>query len=134
MNPLRAPAGTIDATLVHADLHDQSVLAGRTSRGWVAIAPAPLAAEPAYGVWPALYNRWQELRADATTAAALRREIHRRLALICAAAALDEDRARSWAIVRSVANGLSLAERNATRGTETDLTGTVTLLKALQPW
>lgn len=100
----------------------------------MAIAAAPLAAERVYGVWPALYNRRQELRADATTAAALRREIHRRLALICAAAALDEDRSRSWAIVRSVANGLSLAERNATRSTETDLTGTVTLLKALQPW
>lgn len=117
----------IDATLLHTDLHYENVLAGPGPGEWTAIDPKPLAADPAYGVWPALHNRWDEL---GTELGEIRWAVHCRLGWVCDAAGLDEDRARSWGIVRTVADALWLHSLDPA----VDLTRAVTLLKALQPW
>lgn len=90
-----------DGRLVHTDLHYGNVLAGRR-QPWLAIDPKPLAAEPAYAVAPALWNRWEE----AVAGSDVRRALRRRLAVICEHAGIDEDRARAWTIVREVQNAL----------------------------
>lgn len=102
----------LDARLVHADLHYENVLARPGVTGpdrWVAIDPKPLAAEPAYAVWPALHNRWAE-----ATDGDLAWEIRCRLGWLCDAAGIDEDRARAWAIIRTVEDALDTA-RSADR-------------------
>ena len=96
----------VDARLVHTDLHYENVLAG-TRAPWLAIDPKPMAAEPAFAVAPALWNRWDEALAARDT----RDHLRRRLEVICAAAGIDEDRARGWSIVREVLNALWEAER-----------------------
>ncbi len=120
----------VDARLVHTDLHYANVLAAPDpDRGrWLAIDPKPLAAEPAFAVAPALWNRWDEARAAPDLQGALRR----RLALICETAGVDEDRARAWTIVREVQNALWEAERPQPT-TAQARTVSVTLIKAMQP-
>ncbi len=116
----------LDGRLVHTDLHYENVLSGGAARPreWVAIDPKPLAAEPAYAVWPVLHNRWPDaLAADVTW------QVRCRLGWTCEAAGIDEERARGWAIVRTVELALDIAESDAAA----DLTAQVTLLKALQP-
>lgn len=116
----------VDARLVHSDLHFENVLRGGADRPgeWVAIDPKPLAADPAYAVWPVLHNRWADVL-DGDVAW----EIRCRLGWVCDAAGLDEERARSWAIVRTVDQAVDLARADP----RVDLTAQVTLLKALQP-
>lgn len=113
--------GERDTHLLHTDLHCGNVLADPDGHGWHAIGPKPLAGEPAYEVWPALHNRWSEIEGDATWAVSCR------LQWICDAAGIDEDRARAWAMVRTV----SAAARDAAQGR--DITRWITVLKALQP-
>lgn len=116
----------IDDRLVHTDLHYENVLRGGTDRPqeWVAIDPKPLAADPAYAVWPTLHNRFDE-----AVAGDVAWEVHCRLGWVCGAAGIDEDRARSWAIVRTVDQAVEIARADP----RADLTAQVTLLKALQP-
>lgn len=95
-----------DARLVHTDLHYANVLAG-TRRSWLAIDPKPMAAEPAFAVAPALWNRWDEALAARDT----RQHLRRRLEIICGAGGVDEARARAWSIVREVLNALWQAEQ-----------------------
>ena len=93
--------GQVDARLVHTDLHYANVLAaGREP--WLAIDPKALAAEPAFAVAPALWNRWDEALAGHD----VRGHLRRRLAIVCAHGGIDEDRARAWTIVREVQNAL----------------------------
>ncbi len=149
----------VDARLVHTDLHDGNVLAGlgsltgsgpgsgaasgtpagmpsalsagagpdaTTREGeWTAIDPKPMSAEPAFGVWPALHNRWDELGREVAWG------VHSRLGWICEAAGIDEDRARGWALVRTVVDAVgAAASEDAER-----LTARITLAKALaQRW
>ena len=77
-----------DARLVHTDLHYANVLSGQR-QPWLAIDPKPLAAEPAYAVAPALWNRWEEAVAGSDVRGALRR----RLSVVCEHGGIDEDRA-----------------------------------------
>ena len=113
----------VDARLVHTDLHDGNVLAG--PQGWVAIDPKPLSGEPAFGVWPALHNRWAEYGREVAWG------VHSRLGWICDAAGIDEDRARGWALVRTVADAIDAA----TSGDAARLTARITMAKALaQRW
>lgn len=116
----------VDDRLVHTDLHFENVLRGGPDRPgeWVAIDPKPLAADPAYAVWPVLHNRWAEVLAGDVAW-----EVRCRLGWVCDAAELDEESARSWAIVRTVAQAVDLAREDP----RVDLTAQVTLLKALQP-
>lgn len=94
----------VDARLVHADLHYGNILAARRSP-WLAIDPKPMAAEPAFAVAPALWNRWEE----AVAGGDLRRSLRRRLAIVCEHGGIDADRARAWTVVREVDNALDAA-------------------------
>lgn len=119
----------LDDRLVHTDLHFGNVLAVMGTDGsWLAIDPKPMAAEPAYAVWPALHNRWAEaLDGD------LAWNIRCRLGWICEAAGLDEERARAWAIVRTVADASWLLRSSPAAGAGDLLSRRIRLLKALQP-
>ena len=76
-------------TLVHGDFHHHNVL--RSARGWLAIDPKPMLGEPEYDVPSFLWNPLPyRMRRDVT---------ERRLAAF-AAAGLDEERMRMWAVVR----------------------------------
>lgn len=96
----------VDSRMVHTDLHYENVLAA-DRQPWLAIGPKPLAADPAFAVAPALWNRWEE----AVATGDIRRHLRRRLSIICDVAGLDEERARAWSIVREVQNGLSASRR-----------------------
>jgi streptomycin 6-kinase len=76
-----------DDTLVHGDFHHHNVI--RSERGWLAIDPKPYRGEPEYDVpsflWNPLPTRLRNV--DARIAAFV-------------AAGLDEERIRSWAVIR----------------------------------
>lgn len=85
---LAADAG---ASLVHADLHYDNILAG-TRRPWLAIDPKAIAGKPELSI-PELM--WTVRRSR-------NRQRHSRLlAAITRAAALDPAKARAWTIVRA---------------------------------
>jgi streptomycin 6-kinase len=113
----------IDSRMVHTDLHYWNVLAAERQR-WLAIDPKPLAADPAYAVTPALWNRWDE----ATASGDLRRHLRHRLSIVCDGAGIDDERARAWSIVREVQNGLWAVEDDD--GDE--LTKAIAIIKAMQ--
>jgi streptomycin 6-kinase len=114
----------VDSRMVHTDLHYENVLAA-DRQPWLAIDPKPLAADPAFAVAPALWNRWEE----AVATGDIRRHLGRRLSIICDVAGLDEERARVWSIVREVQNGLSaVAEDDSAK-----LTKAIAIIKAMQP-
>lgn len=76
-------------TLVHGDFHHHNIL--RSARGWLAIDPKPMLGEPEYDVPSFLWNPIPyRMRLDVT---------ERRLAAF-AAAGLDEERMRRWAVIR----------------------------------
>jgi streptomycin 6-kinase len=114
----------IDSRMVDTDLHFRNVLAAEREP-WLAIDPKPLAADPAFAVTPALWNRW----AEATASGDLRRHLRRRLSIICDSAGLDEERARAWSIVREVQMGLWAVGDHDGDG----LTKAIAIVKALQP-
>jgi streptomycin 6-kinase len=114
----------IDSRMVHTDLHYWNVLAA-DRQPWLAIDPKPLAADPAFAVTPALWNRWDE----AISSGDLRRHLRRRLAIICEAAGLDEERARSWSIAREVQMALCAVQDDDAG----ELTKAIAIIKAMQP-
>jgi streptomycin 6-kinase len=114
----------IDSRMVDTDLHFGNVLAAER-QPWLAIDPKPLAADPAFAVTPALWNRWPE----AVASGDLRGHLRRRLSIICSSAGLDEQRARAWSIVREVQMGLR-AVHDDDAG---ELTRAVAIIKAMQP-
>ena len=113
----------IDSRLVHTDLHYWNVLAADRQR-WLAIDPKPLAADPAFAVTPALWNRWEE----AVASDDLRRHLRRRLSIVCESAGLDEERAQAWSIIREVQMGLGAVEN----GDADELTKAIAIIKAMQ--
>lgn len=119
----------VDARLVHTDLHYANVLAVPGGGSWRAIDPKPLAADPAYAVWPALDQRWAEVVDAAHGRPDPRWQIRLRLGWICEASGIDEDKARAWSLVRTVAHALWLSDAF----TDADLGPSITLAKALQP-
>jgi streptomycin 6-kinase len=114
----------IDSRMVNTDLHYQNILAA-DRQPWLAIDPKPLAADPAFAVTPALWNRW----AEAIASGDLRAHLRRRLSIICASAGLDEERARAWSIVREVQMGLWAIDK----GDGAELTKAIAVIKAMQP-
>ncbi|MFE9922320.1 aminoglycoside phosphotransferase family protein [Streptomyces sp. NPDC005774] len=79
--------------LLHWDLHEENVLA--TDRAdWLAIDPKPLAGDPGFELWPALYNRFD---AD---------DIHWRFDAMTDVLGLDRERARAWTYGRLLQNFL----------------------------
>lgn len=114
----------IDSRMVHTDLHYWNVLAAER-QPWLAIDPKPLAADPAFAVTPALWNRWEEALASGD----LRAHLRRRLSIICEQAGLDEERAKAWSIIREVQMSLWAIEDQDADG----LTKTISIIKAMQP-
>ena len=93
------------ATLVHGDLHHHNLLdAGRRH---VAIDPKPMLGEPEFDVPSFLWNPLPyAMRADVT---------ERRLAAF-AAAGLDQERMRAWAVIRGAYLGADPGECDVLRG------------------
>lgn len=116
----------IDARLVHTDLHDANVLAGERAP-WLAIDPKPLAAEPAFALAPAMWNRWD----DAVASGDPHWHLKCRLGWLAEAAGVDEGRARAWTLIRLVAH----AHRYAAAGRPNDgpapMTALVAAMKAM---
>ncbi len=94
--------------LVHTELHFDNVVAAERE-SWLAINPVPMNGEWEFAVAPALWSRWQE----SLEAPNLRAHLRTRLAVICSAAGLDEDRAREWSFVRLVLRALAETENSA---------------------
>ena len=105
--------------LVHSDLHYANILARRapdagaqnaaaeqpSAGGFVAIDPKPLIGDAEYAVAPMLWNRIGDLPpADPAG------ELRLRCAALAAAAGLDPELARDWAVVREVRNALYYLE------------------------
>lgn len=97
--------GDRDTRLVHSDLHYANVLAA-ARESWLAIDPKPMAAEWAYAVAPAVWNRAEE----ASRAHNLRIHLRLRADVVAEAAGLDEDRVRAWTFVRLVVNAMWAAD------------------------
>lgn len=125
-----------DGALIHGDLHGQNVLASARpgASGWLAIDPKPLSGDPHVEPVPLLWNRWAEVLASGD----VRRAVRRRLEAVVDAGGLDADRARDWAVVRSMVNALWCVEAVQRRGERLDdgarewLTRAVTIAKAVQ--
>lgn len=107
-----APADRV----LHGDLHYGNVLAA-DREPWLAISPEAVNGDPLYEVAPMLWHRWDELANN------IRFGVQRRFYSLIDAAGFDEDRARSWVILRVV--------REATRDPD-NLTKYVALAKAMQ--
>ncbi len=125
-----ADPGT-DVALVHTDLHYANVLAATREAGersWLAIDPKPLAGDPAYEVAPLLWNRFDE----AVAAPNLREAVLDRLFTVVDLAALDEERVRDWAVVRSVVNIAWAVSDPAADRDQDWITAATTILKAVQ--
>lgn len=115
----------VDSTVAHTDLHFENVLrALRPGGPWLAIDPQAQNAEPAFGVAPVLWNRWDEVLA----AHSPRTHLRARLEAVCAAGDIDVDRARGWTIVREVMNALWATQD----GEPEQVTTAVTIVKAMQ--
>jgi streptomycin 6-kinase len=95
---LLASMSFAETTLLHGDYHHYNVL--RSRDGYVAIDPKPLVGEPEFDVAPFLWNPIHQLPSTV--------ERTRRRISAFAAAGLDPERIRQWAIVRGVCLGLPL--------------------------
>ncbi|MET3721250.1 streptomycin 6-kinase [Arthrobacter sp. UYEF21] len=90
---------------------DQGARAGADGMNFVAIDPQPMIGEPEFAVAPLLWNRLGDLpRSD--PAAGLRQ----RCRDFSAAAGLDAEAARQWAVLREVENALWYASRPGHQG------------------
>ncbi len=117
------PAST--GTLIHTDLHYENVLAAERAP-WLAIDPKPLNGDPHYEIAPLLWNRFDELAGD------LRGGVRRRFHAVVDAAALDEDRARDWVVVRMLHRALWEIEDRPDAPDHHTLTASVAIAKAVQ--
>lgn len=95
----------IDRSLVNQDLHFLNVIAAQRDP-WLMIDAKAIAGEWEFAVAPTIWNRPE------VTAAAhnVRTHLRLRLAVVCEAAGLDEDRAAAWTFVRVVVNALRGAD------------------------
>lgn len=115
-----------DATLLHADLHYENVLASLPGSGrppWLAIDPKPLAGHPGWELAPLLWNRVEELG----TGSAFRWSVRRRVEIVAEALGLDEAQARRWALMRETAEAIC----GALEDDHDQVTLAVSLTKAL---
>ena len=86
-------------TVVHGDFHHHNILG--SARGYLAIDPKPMLGEPEYDVPAFLWNPMvYAMEPDVT---------ERRLAAF-AAAGLDQERMRAWAVIRGACLGADANE------------------------
>jgi streptomycin 6-kinase len=119
-----------DGRMIHGDLHYENVLAA-DREPWLVIDPKPMSGDPHYEVAPMLWNRWDEVVASGN----VRDAVRRRFNAIVDTAALDEDRARDWVVVRMIHNAMWCVEDNPGGFDQEDedyLTLCITLAKAVQ--
>ena len=87
--------------LLHWDLHYDNVLATLPSAGrdrWLAIDPKPLAGDPGFDLYPALWNRWDEVEGSGDVPGSVRR----RFDLMTEVVGLDRRRAAGWTLGRAL--------------------------------
>jgi streptomycin 6-kinase len=96
--------------LLHWDLHYLNVLAAQRSP-WLVIDPKPLAGDPAFDLFPVLWNRWDDLVATGD----VHRAIRDRFALMLDVTGIDRDRGLAWTAGRILQNILWFTEDGATR-------------------
>jgi streptomycin 6-kinase len=85
--------------LLHWDLHYDNVLAAAPfsgREGWLAIDPKPLAGDPGFDLYPALWNRWDDVEKSGDVARAVRS----RFDLMTETVGLDRQRAAGWTLGR----------------------------------
>ncbi|MGW8955484.1 aminoglycoside phosphotransferase family protein [Streptomyces sp. NPDC055709] len=99
---VREVAGEPGDRLLHWDLHYDNVLAAEREP-WLAIDPKPLAGDPGFELFPALWNRFD---ADDTLW---------RFDLLTERLGLDRARARAWTVGRVLQNGLWRVSEGAVR-------------------
>lgn len=95
--------------LLHWDLHYDNVLASLPGTGrepWLAIDPKPLVGDPGFELFPALHNRFEDLRATGD----LRRALLRRFDLLTEVSGLERQRAAHWTLGRVLQSALWAAE------------------------
>ncbi|WP_336246747.1 aminoglycoside phosphotransferase family protein [Streptomyces cupreus] len=90
---VREVAGEPGDRLLHWDLHFENVLASDRAP-WLAIDPKPLAGDPGFELFPALWNRFD---AD---------EVRWRFDAMTDVLGLDRDRARAWTLGRVLQNSV----------------------------
>ncbi len=112
-----------DGTLVHGDLHYGTVLAG-DREPWLAVDPRPLSGDRHFEPAPMLWHRYDELSLPGGTG--VRDGVRSRFHALVDGAGLDEDRARAWVVVRT------LAEAAGSLGDAPVVTRCVTIAKAVQ--
>jgi len=87
--------------LLHWDLHYYNVMAAQR-QPWLVIDPKPLAGDPAFEVFPVLWNRWDDLVATGELPQAIRD----RFDLMLEVTGIDRDRALGWTAGRILQNVL----------------------------
>ncbi|SEQ69381.1 aminoglycoside phosphotransferase family protein [Microlunatus flavus] len=110
--------------LLHGDLRPGTVRRGPDGT-WVALAPRPVTGDPAYEV-AAVLRPWE----GAAASDDLRGDLLERFYAVVDAAGLDEDRARAWVVVRTVAE--LAACLGAGEVSPEDVTWATTVVKAVQ--
>ncbi|MFD4952937.1 aminoglycoside phosphotransferase family protein [Streptomyces sp. NPDC058451] len=90
---VREVAGESGDRLLHWDLHYDNVL-GAGREPWLAIDPKPLAGDPGFELFPALFNRFEPGEAVP------------RFEAMTGVLGLDRDRARAWTLGRVLQNAL----------------------------
>lgn len=86
-----------EPVLLHGDLRPGTVRSAQREP-WLATAPRPVTGDPAYEV-AAVLRRWEGAEASDD----LRGDLLERFYAVVDAAGLEEDRARAWVVVRTVA-------------------------------
>ncbi|WP_443047868.1 aminoglycoside phosphotransferase family protein [Streptomyces sp. H39-S7] len=100
--------------LLHWDLHYENVLASPPSSGrdpWLAIDPKPLAGDPGFDLFPALWNRWDAVQKSGD----IPRSVRRRFDLMTDVVGLDRQRAARWTLGRVLQTVSWSIEAGATR-------------------
>jgi streptomycin 6-kinase len=95
--------------LLHWDLHYDNVMAAQR-QPWLVIDPKPLAGDPAFEIFPVLWNGWDDLVATGD----LPRAIRDRFDLMLEVTGIDRDRALGWTAGRILQNVLWEAEDGGT--------------------
>jgi streptomycin 6-kinase len=91
--------------LLHWDLHYLNVLAAKR-QPWLVIDPKPLAGDPAFELFPVLWNRWEDLVATGDVARAIRD----RFDLMLEVTGIERERGLAWTAGRILQNMLWFAE------------------------